>query len=205
MVRLALLFYLDAGVGGVVCTLVTGERITLSALGRTALALVGAALALGRTNCRCRCQIPGQDWLAMRPWLLHRAQQRDPPQARGYAGGGRVWHVHRRAAMIAPLVIGGLALAGRPLYPGAGASGWVVVAIFTALVLVRAILPCSTAVRGPAILLSVLMLAEILVAPSAVRLAGAATITQSTLIGMPSSFCASLLAIFSGKATAHDS
>ena len=56
-----------------------------------------------------------------------------------------------------------------------------------------------SAARLPANVLSVLMLAEILVATVSSWLGGAAVITQSTLIGGAFIVCASLLAVLSGR------
>ena len=200
-----LLFYLMPVWVVLLARWLLAERITLSALGRTALALVGAALVLGEGKLQVPVPDSWPDWLAIAAGFFFGLnnvilrKHADTPEE------GRALGMFIGAAMIAPLVIGGLALAGRPLTLAPEPVAWVVVAIFTALVLVGNLALQYGASRLPANVLSVLMLAEILVATLSSWLAGAATITQSTLIGGAFIICASLLAIFSGKATAHDS
>jgi drug/metabolite transporter (DMT)-like permease len=101
------------------------------------------------------------------------------------------------AALIAPIIILSLTLAGKPLTLAPQPIAWVGVALFTAFVLVGNLALQYGAARLPANVLSTLMLAEILVATLSSWLGGAATITQSTLIGGALIVSASLLAIFS--------
>ncbi len=205
VVRSVLLFYLMPVWVVLLARWLLAERITLSALGRNALALIGAALVLGEGKLQVPVPDSWPDWLAIAAGfffglnnVILRKHAETPEEGRAFA-------MFIGAVIIAPLVIAGLALAGRPLTLAPDPVAWLGVAIFTALVLVGNLALQYGASRLPANVLSVLMLAEILVATLSSWLAGAATITQSTLIGGAFIVCASLLAIFSGKSTAHDS
>lgn len=202
VVRSVLLFYLMPMWVVFLARWLLAEPITLSALGRTAFALTGAFLVLGEGRLQIPLPNALADWLAIAAGfcfglnnVLLRKHASTPEEARAFA-------MFIGAVMIAPLVIGALALAGRPLTLAPQPVAWLGVALFTALVLMGNLALQYGATRLPANVLSVLMLAEILVATLSSWLAGAASITQGTLLGGACIVCASLLAIFSGRKSA---
>ena len=205
VVRSVLLFYLMPMWVVFLARWLLEERITFSAVARTALALMGAALVLGEGKLQFPIPNSWPDWLAIIAGfffalnnVILRKYASSPQEARALG-------MFIGAVIIAPLVIGSLALLGKPLVLAPQPIAWAGVAIFTALVLVGNLALQYAASRLPANVLSVLMLAEILVATLSSWLAGAATITQSTLIGGALIVSASLLAIFGGdcKQSAH--
>ena len=200
VVRVVLLFYLMPMWVVLLARWLLAEHVTPAALVRTALALVGAALVLG--NGELRLPIPNSwaDWLAVAGGfffglnnVILRKYSATPDEARALG-------MFIGAVIIAPLVIGSLALLGKPLLLAPEPIAWAGVAIFTVLVLIGNLALQYGASRLPANVLSVLMLAEILVATLSAWLAGAATITQSTLIGGALIVSASVLAIFGSDA-----
>ena len=205
VVRSVLLFYLMPMWVVFLARWLLAERITLSAVARTALALMGAVLVLSEGKLQIPIPDSWPDWLAIAAGfffglnnVILRKYATAPQEARAlgmFAG----------AVIIAPLVIASLALLGKPMVLAPQPIAWAGVAIFAVLVLVGNLALQYGASRLPANVLSVLMLAEILVATLSSWLAGAATITQSTLIGGALIVGASLLAIFSSdsKQSAH--
>ena len=205
VVRSVLLFYLMPMWVVFLARWLLAERITLSAVARTALALMGAVLVLSEGKLQIPIPDSWPDWLAIAAGfffglnnVILRKYATAPQEARAlgmFAG----------AVIIAPLVIASLALLGKPMVLAPQPIAWAGVAIFAVLVLVGNLALQYGASRLPANVLSVLMLAEILVATLSSWLAGAATITQSTLIGGALIVSASLLAIFSSdsKQSAH--
>ncbi len=205
VVRSVLLFYLMPMWVVLLARWLLAERITPSALARTALALLGAALVLGEGKLQIPIPNSWPDWLAIAAGfffglnnVILRKHATSPQEARAFA-------MFIGAVIIAPLVIGSLALLGNPLVLAPQPIAWAGVAIFTVLVLVGNLALQYGASRLPANVLSVLMLAEILVATLSSWLAGEAAITQNTLIGGALIVSASLLAIFSSdsKPNAH--
>ena len=205
VVRSVLLFYLMPMWVVFLARWLLAEGITFSAVARTALALMGAALVLGEGKLQFPIPNSWPDWLAIAGGfffalnnVILRKYASAPQEARALG-------MFIGAVIIAPIVIGSLALLGKPLVLAPQPIAWAGVAIFTALVLVGNLALQYAASRLPANVLSVLMLAEILVATLSSWLAGAATITQSTLIGGALIVSASLLAIFGGdgKQSAH--
>jgi drug/metabolite transporter (DMT)-like permease len=202
VVRAVLLFYLmPMWVVGLARWLLA-ERITPAALARTALALVGAALVLG--NGELRFPIPNSwaDWLAVAGGfffglnnVILRKYSIAPDEARALG-------MFMGAVIIAPIVIGSLTLLGKPLVLAPEPVAWLGIALFTVVVLVANLALQYGATRLPANVLSMLMLAEILVATLSSWLGGTGIISQSTLIGGAFIVSASLLAIFSKDRTA---
>ena len=204
VVRSVLLFYLMPMWVVVLARWLLAERITPAALARTALALIGAALVLGEGKLQLPMPNSWADWLAVAAGfffglnnVILRKYAASPQEARAFA-------MFIGAVIIAPLVIASLALLGKPLVLAPQPIAWAGVAIFAVLVLVGNLALQYGASRLPANVLSVLMLAEILVATLSSWALGAATITQSTLVGGAFIVSASLLAIFSrDPAPAH--
>jgi len=205
VVRSVLLFYLMPMWVVLLARWLLAERITPSALVRTALALIGAALVLGEGKLQMPIPNSWPDWLAVAAGfffglnnVILRKYSSSPQEARAFA-------MFIGAVIIAPMVIGSLALLGKPLVLAPQPVAWAGIAVFTVLVLAGNLALQYGASRLPANVLSVLMLAEILVATLSSWLLGAATITQSTLVGGAFIVCASLLAIFAKDAPHHDS
>ena len=201
VVRAVLLFYLMPMWVVLLARWLLAERITASALARTALALVGAALVLGEGNLQFPIPNSIADWLAVAGGFFFGLNN---VILRKYAGAPQeaiAFAMFIGAVLVAPIVIALLALLGKPLVLAPEPIAWVGVAIFTVAVLVGNLTLQYSAARLPANILSVLMLAEILVATLSSWLGGAAVITQSTLIGGAFIVGASLLAVFSGKTT----
>ena len=197
VVRAVLLFYLMPMWVVLLARWLLTERITPSALARTALALVGAALVLGDGKLQFPIPNSTADWLAVAGGgffglnnVILRKYAGAPQEACALA-------MFIGAVIIAPLVIGMLALLGKPLALAPEPIAWIGVATFTTAVLIGNLALQYSAARLPANVLSVLMLAEILVASVSSWLGGAATITQSTLMGGAFIVGASLLAVFS--------
>ncbi len=202
VVRAVLLFYLMPMWVVLLARWLLAERVTPSALARTALALIGAALVLGEGKLQFPIPDSAADWLAVAGGFFFGLNN---VILRKYAGAPQeacAFAMFIGAVIIAPLVIGMLALVGKPLALAPQPIAWLGVAIFTVAVLVGNLALQYSAARLPANVLSVLMLAEILVATLSSWLGDAATITQSTLVGGAFIVGASLLAVFSknGKA-----
>ncbi len=198
VVRAVLLFYLMPMWVVLLARWLLAERVTPAALVRTALALIGAALVLGNGELRIPVPDSWADWLAVAGGfffglnnVILRKYSSTPQEARALG-------MFIGAVAIAPIVIASLALIGKPLTLAPQPVAWVGVALFTAFVLVGNLALQYGAARLPANVLSVLMLAEILVATFSSWLGGTAIITQSTLIGGAFIVSASLLAIFGG-------
>ena len=200
VVRAVLLFYLMPMWVVLLARWLLAERITPSALARTALALIGAALVLGEGKLQVPIPNSIADWLAVAGGfffglnnVILRKYSGAPPEACALA-------MFIGAVLIAPMVIAMLALFGKPLVLAPEPIAWVGVAIFAVAVLIGNLALQHSAARLPANVLSVLMLAEILVATVSSWLGGAAVITQSTLIGGAFIVGATVLAVFSGRA-----
>ncbi len=199
VVRAVLLFYLMPMWVVLLARWLLAERITPSALVRTALALIGAALVLGEGKLQVPVPNSIADWLAVAGGFFFGLNN---VILRKYAGAPQeacAFAIFIGAVLISPIVIAALALAGKPLVLAPEPIAWAVVAIFAVAVLIGNLALQYSAARLPANVLSVLMLAEILVATVSSWLGGAAVITQSTLIGGAFIVGASLLAVFSGK------
>ena len=197
VVRAVLLFYLMPMWVVLLARSLLAERVTPSALARTALALIGAALVLGDGTLQLPIPNSAADWLAVAGGFFFGLNN---VILRKYAGAPQeacAFAIFIGAVIIAPLVIAMLALVGKPLVLAPEPIAWLGIAIFTVAVLFGNLALQYSAARLPATVLSVLMLAENLVASFSSWLGGAAVITQSTLIGGAFIVGASLLAVFS--------
>ena len=197
VVRAVLLFYLMPMWVVLLARWLLAERVTPSALARTALALIGAALVLGDGKLQFPIPDSAADWLAVAGGFFFGLNN---VILRKYAGAPQeacAFAMFIGAVIIAPLVIAMLALAGKPLVLAPEPIAWLGMAIFTVAVLGGNLALQYSAARLPANVLSVLMLAEILVASFSSWLGGAAVLTQSTLIGGAFIVGASLLAVLS--------
>ena len=202
VVRSVLLFYLmPMWVVGLARWLLA-EPITLAALARTALALAGAMLVLGDGQLRMPLPDSWSDALAIAAGfffglnnVLLRKYAATPQEARAFG-------MFIGAVVIAPMVIAGMAIIGKPLLLSPQPVAWLVIGLFTVAVLIGNLALQYGAAHLPANVLSVLMLAEILVATLSSWLAGAASITQGVVLGGACIVCASVLAIFTGRNSA---
>lgn len=206
VVRSVLLFYLMPMWVVVLARWLLHERITAAALARIALALAGAMLVLGEGRWAIPAPASAADWLAVVAGfcfglnnVLLRKFALLPDDARSLA-------MFSGAVFCAPLGMAALALLGDA--PGLAPQGgaWLVVLGFALTVLVGNLALQYAAARLPANVLSVLMLAEILVATISSWWAGTAHLGATTLAGGSLIIGASLLAIFvraSAPATLH--
>jgi drug/metabolite transporter (DMT)-like permease len=202
VVRAVLLFYLMPMWVVFLARWLLAERITASALIRTALALLGAALVLGDGKLQLPIPNSVSDVLAVVGGfcfglnnVILRKHSDTPEEARALG-------MFVGAVIIAPVVLVALALAGKAVALHAEPVAWLGIAGFTLAVLLGNLALQYGAARLPANVLSVLMLAEILVATLSSWLGGATTLTQSTLIGGALIVSASLLAVFSSESKA---
>ena len=200
VVRAVLLFYLMPMWVVFLARWLLAERVTPAAVGRMLCALAGAALVLGEGRLRLPWPETSADVLAIAAGfffglnnVLLRRHAATPDAARALA-------MFLGAVLIAPLVIGALALAGRAPHFAPEGVAWVGVAVFTTMVLIGNLALQYGAARLPANVLSVLMLAEILVATGSSWAAGAARLGAGTWLGGACIVAASLLAIFSRAA-----
>ncbi|MBL8311620.1 MAG: DMT family transporter [Burkholderiales bacterium] len=195
VVRSVLLFYLMPMWVVLLARWLLGERVTLAAVVRVALALSGAALVLGEG--RVGWPIPERvaDWLAVAGGfcfglnnVMLRKHAATPEAARALA-------MFAGAALVAPLAIAALAVAGTLPALRPDGSAWLVLGLFTVAVLLGNVALQYGAARLPANVLSVLMLFEILVATLSAWLGGVATVSGSTLLGGALIVGASVLAL----------
>ena len=207
VVRSVLLFYLMPMWVVLLARWLLKEAITPMAIVRMVLALAGAILVLGQGHSFVPVPESRADWLALVAGfcfglnnVLLRRFAALPDDARGLA-------MFSGALFCAPLVIVWLAVQGRPVALHPEPVAWVGLLLFAAAVLVGNLALQYGAARLRANVLSVLMLAEILVASVSSWLAGAATITAVTLAGGLLIIGASLLAVVMGppedKAAQH--
>ncbi len=207
VVRSVLLFYLMPMWVVLLARWLLHEAITAMAIVRLVLALAGAILVLGQGSSFVPVPESLADWLAVIAGfcfglnnVLLRRFAALPDDARGLA-------MFSGAVFCAPLVIVWLAAQGQPVALHPQPVAWIGLVLFSAAVLIGNLALQYSATRLRANVLSVLMLAEILVASVSSWLAGAATITGMTLAGGLLIVGASLLAIVMGapkdKAAQH--
>ncbi|TAG46649.1 MAG: EamA family transporter [Betaproteobacteria bacterium] len=204
VVRVVLLFYLMPMWVVVLARWMLNEPITIGALTRVVLALVGAALVLGEGKLVLPIPQSAADWLAIAGGfffglnnVLLRKYAHEPDDARALA-------MFSGAVMISPLVLALLWAIDKPMNFSPQPIAWLGLLLFAVAVLIGNLALQYGAARLRANVLSVLMLAEILVATLSAWLLGAAQISQATLIGGAFIIAASLLAVFSGTSK-HDS
>lgn len=196
VVRTVLLFYLMPMWVVLLARWLLHEAITLSALARVALALAGAMLVLGQGRLVLPVPSSAADWLALVAGLsfglnnvLLRRFAAVPDDVRALA-------MFSGAVVCAPIGIVFFMLLGQGA-PALQLQGmtWLVLLLFAAAVLVGNLALQYGATRLRANVLSVLMLAEILVASVSSWWAGSAQLTMTTLIGGLLIVSASLLAV----------
>jgi drug/metabolite transporter (DMT)-like permease len=197
VVRVVLLFYLMPMWVVILARWMLHEPITVSALVRIAIALFGAALVLSNGELALPVPNTTADWLAIAGGfffglnnviLRKYASSRDDARALAMFGG---------AVVIVPIAMVILAALGKPMTFSPQPIAWLGLILFAVAALIGNLALQYGASRLRANVLSVLMLAEILVAAVSSWFAGSATITSATLIGGAFIVSASLLAIFS--------
>ena len=197
VVRTVLLFYLMPMWVVMLARWLLHEPVTASAITRVVLALAGAVLVLGEGRFALPVPASPADWLALIAGLsfgvnnvLLRRFAHLPDDVRSLA-------MFSGAVVCAPLAIGLLALAGHvPEFAPRLGVAWLVLLLFAMAVLVGNLALQYGATRLRANVLSVLMLAEILVATVSSWWAGSAQLTMTTLLGGLLIVGASVLAIF---------
>ena len=197
VVRSVLLFYLMPMWVVVLARWLLHEAATVSALGRIALALIGAVLVLGEGRLELPVPSSAADWLAvvagfcfgLNNVLLRRfASLTDDVRSLAMFSG---------AVFCAPIAMLVLTLLGQPPVLTLQGSTWLVLGLFALAVLVGNLALQYGATRLRANVLSVLMLAEILVASVSAWWAGSAVMSGTTVAGGLLIVSASVLAIFS--------
>lgn len=198
VVRSVLLFYLMPVWVVVLARCLLHEAITAMAIVRLLLALAGAILVLGQGTSFVAVPESLADWLAVVAGfnfglnnVLLRRFANLPDDARGLA-------MFSGAVLCAPLVIVWMAARGQPAVLSPEPIAWIGLLLFAVAVLIGNLALQYGAARLRANVLSMLMLAEILVASVSSWIAGAATITTATLAGGMLIIGASLLAITAG-------
>lgn len=197
VVRTVLLFYLMPMWVVVLARWLLHEPVTASAVFRVVLALAGAVLVLGQGRFELPMPSSAADWLALIAGLSFGLNNVLLRRFAGLPDGARSLAMFAGAVVCAPLAIGGLALAGHaPVFAPQQGSAWLVLAFFAIAVLIGNLALQYAATRLRANVLSVLMLAEILVATLSSWWAGSAHVTMTTLAGGLLIVGASMLAIF---------
>jgi drug/metabolite transporter (DMT)-like permease len=202
VVRSVLLFYLMPMWVVVLARWLLHEAITAAALARIALALAGAVLVLGEGRLELPVPSSVADWLALAAGLcfglnnvLLRRFADLPDDARSLA-------MFSGAMVCAPVAMLAMAFVGHaPVWAPQGMAVLVLL-LFALAVLVGNLALQYGATRLRANVLSVLMLAEILVASLSSWWAGSAQMSATTLTGGLLIVSASLLAI-TARAPAH--
>ncbi len=202
VVRSVLLFYLMPMWVVVLARWLLHEAITASALARIALALAGAVLVLGEGRLELPVPSSVADWLALAAGLcfglnnvLLRKFANLPDDARSLA-------MFSGAMVCAPVAMLAMAFFGQaPVWAPQGMAVLVLL-LFALAVLVGNLALQYGATRLRANVLSVLMLAEILVASLSSWWAGSALMSPTTLTGGLLIVGASVLAI-TGRAPAQ--
>ena len=201
VVRSVLLFYLMPMWVVVLARWLLQEAMTASALIRIALALAGAVLVLGEGRLELPLPSSVADWLALTAGLcfglnnvLLRKFADLPDDARSLA-------MFSGAMICAPVAMLALAFTGQSSAWTFQGSAMMVLLLFALAVLVGNLALQYGATRLRANVLSVLMLAEILVASLSSWWAGSAQMNATTLLGGLLIVSASLLAILTRGTT----
>mgnify|MGYP000092787089 FL=1 len=201
VVRSVLLFYLMPMWVVILARWLLHEPVTASALGRIALALTGAVLVLGEGQLVMPVPSSAADWLAVIAGLCFGLNN---VLLRRFADLGddvRSLAMFSGAVFCAPVAILILALVGQTPELELQGSAWLVLLLFALAVLVGNLALQYGATRLRANVLSVLMLAEILVASVSAWWAGMAQLSATTLLGGMLIVSASLLAILTRGST----
>ncbi len=195
VVRSVLLFYLMPMWVVVLARWLLHEAITASALVRIALALAGALLVLGEGRMELPLPSSVADWLALVAGLFFGLNNVLLRKFADLPDAARSLAMFSGAVVCAPVAVLGLTLAGQPPTWAPQGMAWLVLPLFALAVLVGNLSLQYGAVRLRANVLSVLMLAEILVATLSSWWAGSAQMSTTTLAGGLLIIGASLLAI----------
>ncbi|MEO6626487.1 MAG: DMT family transporter [Burkholderiaceae bacterium] len=198
VVRSVLLFYLMPMWVVLLARWLLHEAITTMAIVRLLLALAGAILVLGQGNSFLPVPESLADWLAVVAGFCFGLNNVLLRRLAAVADDARGLAMFSGAVFCAPLVIAWLAARGQPVVLNPQPVAWIGLLLFTVAVLIGNLALQYGAARLRANVLSVLMLAEILVASVSSWLAGAATITAMTLAGAVLIIGASLLAVVMG-------
>lgn len=195
VVRSVLLFYLMPMWVVVLARWLLHETITPSALARIALALAGAVLVLGEGRLELPLPSSVADWLALVAGLcfglnnvLLRKFADLPDDVRSFA-------MFSGAVVCAPVAMVALTVTGQPPVWAPLGMAWLVLLLFAVAVLAGNLALQYGATRLRANVLSVLMLAEILVASLSSWWVGSAQMGATTVGGGLLIVGASLLAI----------
>lgn len=195
VVRSVLLFYLmPMWVVGLARWLLR-EPVTALALVRLVLALSGAVLVLGEGRFEVPLPASLADWLALVAGFFFGLNNVLLRKFAHLPEDSRVLAMFSGAVFCAPVGMALMAAFGHPLVFAPQALAWVGLLLFAAAVLVGNLALQYAAARLRANVLSVLMLAEILVATVSSWLAGTAVMTGITLAGGALIISASLLAV----------
>jgi drug/metabolite transporter (DMT)-like permease len=201
VVRSVLLFYLMPMWVVLLARWLLHEPVTRAALGRIVLALAGAVMVLGEGHWVVPLPTSATDWLAVVAGfsfglnnVLLRKFAYLPDDVRSLA-------MFSGAVFCVPVAIAALALVGQAPMWAPHSSAWLVLVLFALAVLVGNLALQYAATRLRANALSVLMLAEILVAALSSWWAGTAQMTVSTLAGGLLIIGASLSAIITRRST----
>ncbi len=197
VVRSVLLFYLMPMWVVLLARWLLHEPVTASAILRVALALAGAVLVLGEGRFELPVPASPADWLALVAGLCFGLNNVLLRRFAGLPDDARSLAMFSGAVVCAPIAIGLLMLAGHaPVLAPQQGFAWLVLLLFAIAVLVGNLALQYGATRLRANVLSVLMLAEILVATLSSWWAGSAQLTTTTLLGGLLIVGASVLAIF---------
>jgi len=195
VVRSVLLFYLMPMWVVVLARWLLHEPVTGMAVGRVLLALVGAVLVLGQGQLSVPLPESLADWLAIAAGFCFGLNNVLLKKFADLSGDTRSLAMFSGAVFCAPVGLVLMAGFGQPELFAPQPVAWVGLLMFTLAVLVGNLALQYGASRLRANVLSVLMLAEILVATLSSWLAGAATLSATTLAGGALIVSASLLAI----------
>ncbi len=201
VVRSVLLFYLMPMWVVVLARWLLRESVTASALGRIALALTGAVLVLGEGQLVLPVPSSVADWLALIAGFCFGLNNVLLRRFAGLADDVRSLAMFSGAVICAPVAMGFLALVGKTAPLNLQGVAWLVLLLFAAGVLVGNLALQYGATRLRANVLSVLMLAEILVASVSAWWAGSAQLSAATLTGGLLIVSASVLAILTRGST----
>lgn len=197
VVRTVLLFYLMPMWVVVLARWLLHEPVTAAAVLRVFLALAGAVLVLSQGRFELPVPSSMADWLALIAGLCFGLNNVLLRRFADLPDGARSLAMFSGAVVCAPIAIGILALAGHaPQFAPQQGFAWLVLLLFAIAVLVGNLALQYAATRLRANVLSVLMLAEILVATLSSWWAGSAHVTMTTLLGGLLIIGASMLAIF---------
>jgi drug/metabolite transporter (DMT)-like permease len=203
VVRVVLLFYVMPVWAALLARWLLKEPLTPSVLARALLALLGASLVLGEGELVFPIPKDLADWLALaggfffalnNVLLRKHSEKLDEARALAMFSGG---------FLVAPFAALAMISFGYPMAFAPTSSAWIGLALFAIMVLIGNFALQYGAERLRANVLSLLMLAEILIATLSSWIAGNTQLTDATLLGGALIVSASLFAIFS-RPPRHD-